>query len=106
MALVKKNLPANAGDIRNAGLIPGSGRFPGGGHAIYLFLSINRDKRGQTLGIQISKIQNPRYSSDFTFSFSVMFSLQSILSLPPLKSRHRTILRKKEIQVTYLNTGQ
>ena len=27
-----KNLPANAGDIRNARLIPGSGRFPGGGH--------------------------------------------------------------------------
>ena len=27
-----KNLPANAGDIRDAGLIPGSGRFPGGGH--------------------------------------------------------------------------
>ena len=24
-----KNLPANAGDIRDAGLIPGSGRFPG-----------------------------------------------------------------------------
>ena len=23
-----KNLPANAGDIRDAGLIPGSGRFP------------------------------------------------------------------------------
>ena len=32
MVLVVKNLPANAGDIRNAGLIPGSGRFPGGGH--------------------------------------------------------------------------
>ena len=27
-----KNLPANAGDIRNAGFIPGSGRFPGKGH--------------------------------------------------------------------------
>ena len=27
-----KNLPANAGDVRNLGLIPGSGRFPGGGH--------------------------------------------------------------------------
>ena len=27
-----KNLPANAGDIRDAGLIPGSGRSPGGGH--------------------------------------------------------------------------
>ena len=27
-----KNLPANAGDIRDATLIPGSGRSPGGGH--------------------------------------------------------------------------
>ena len=25
-----KNLPANAGDMRDAGLIPGSGGFPGG----------------------------------------------------------------------------
>ena len=27
-----KNLPANAGDISDAGLIPGLGRSPGGGH--------------------------------------------------------------------------
>ena len=27
-----KNLPANAGDTRDAGSIPGSGRSPGGGH--------------------------------------------------------------------------
>ena len=27
-----KNLPANAGNIRDAGLIPGLGRSPGGGH--------------------------------------------------------------------------
>ena len=27
-----KNLPANAGDVRDAGLIPGSGRSRGGGH--------------------------------------------------------------------------
>ena len=27
-----KTLPANAGDIRDAGSIPGSGRSPGGGH--------------------------------------------------------------------------
>ena len=33
MALVVKNLPANAGDARHAGLIPGSGRSPGGGYA-------------------------------------------------------------------------
>ena len=29
---VVKNLPANAGDVRDMGLIPGSGRSPGGGH--------------------------------------------------------------------------
>ena len=27
-----KNLPANAGSIRDTGLIPGLGRSPGGGH--------------------------------------------------------------------------
>ena len=32
VALVVKNPPAIAGDIRDAGRIPGSGRPPGGGH--------------------------------------------------------------------------
>ena len=32
MALLVKNLPANAGDIREADLVPGLGRSPGGGH--------------------------------------------------------------------------
>ena len=32
VVLVVKNLPANAGDIRDAGSIPGSGRAPEGGH--------------------------------------------------------------------------
>ena len=32
MALMVKNPPANARDIRDAGLIPGLGRSPGGGH--------------------------------------------------------------------------
>ena len=32
VALVVKNLPANAGERRDSGLIPGSGRSPGGGH--------------------------------------------------------------------------
>ena len=31
MALGVKNLPASAGDIRDAGSIPGLGRSPGGG---------------------------------------------------------------------------
>ena len=29
---VKKNPPANAGDVRDAGSIPGLGRSPGGGN--------------------------------------------------------------------------
>ena len=32
MALVVKNLPANPGDTRYAGLIPGSGKSPAGGN--------------------------------------------------------------------------
>ena len=32
VALLVKNPPANAGDIRDEGLIPGSGRSHGGGH--------------------------------------------------------------------------
>ena len=32
VALVVKNPPTSAGDIRDANLIPGSGRCPGGGH--------------------------------------------------------------------------
>ena len=31
-ALMVKNPPANAGDLRDSGLIPGLGRSPGGGH--------------------------------------------------------------------------
>ena len=33
VALVVKNLPANASDVRDMGLIPRSGRYPGGGHS-------------------------------------------------------------------------
>ena len=32
VALVVKNLPANAGDVSDASAIPGLGRSPGGGH--------------------------------------------------------------------------
>ena len=33
VALMVKNSPANAGDIRDTGLIPGFGGSPGGGHS-------------------------------------------------------------------------
>ena len=39
VALVVKNPPANAGDIKDAGLIPGSGRSPGGKHGNPLYYS-------------------------------------------------------------------
>ena len=32
VALMVKNPPANAGEVRETGSIPGSGRYPGGGH--------------------------------------------------------------------------
>ena len=34
VALLVKNLPAKAGDMRDKGSIPGSGRSPGGGHGL------------------------------------------------------------------------
>ena len=34
VALVVKNPPTNAGDIRDTGSVPGSGRSPGGWHGI------------------------------------------------------------------------
>ena len=36
--LVVKNPPADAGEVRDAGLIPGLGRSPGGGHGNPVFL--------------------------------------------------------------------
>ena len=48
-----KNPPANAGDIRDAGLIPGLGRSLGGGHGNplqYSFLE-NRMDRGASWAI-------------------------------------------------------
>ena len=47
MALVVKNMPANAGDIRDEGSIPGSGRSPGGGHGNPLQYSCLENLHGQ-----------------------------------------------------------
>ena len=38
-ALVLKNLPASAGDVKDVGSIPGSGRSPGGGQGSPLHYS-------------------------------------------------------------------
>ena len=53
MALVIKNMPANAGDTRDAGLTPRSRRSPGGGHGNPLQYSCldNQMDRGARLVI-------------------------------------------------------
>jgi len=61
VALEVKNLPTNAGDIRDAHLIPGSGRFPGAGHGNPLQYSYveNPTDRGawQATGHRVTKSQ-------------------------------------------------
>ena len=47
VALVLKNPPASAGDMREVGLIPGSGRSPGGGHGNPLQYSCLENPLGQ-----------------------------------------------------------
>ena len=47
MELVRKKLPANAGDIRDMCSIPWLGRYPGGGHdnpLQYFCLEISMDR--------------------------------------------------------------
>ena len=47
MALVVKNSPANAGDIRDLGSIPGLGRSPGGRHGNPFQYSVPGKSHGQ-----------------------------------------------------------
>ena len=47
VALVVKILPANAGDIRDAGCIPGSGRPSGGGNGNPLPVFLPGESHGQ-----------------------------------------------------------
>ena len=54
VALGVKNMPANAGGVKDAGSIPGSGRSPGGGHDNPLQCScLDRGAEGlQSMGSQ------------------------------------------------------
>ena len=47
VALVVKNPPANAGDVRDAGSIPGSGRSPGVGNSNLLQYPCLEKSHGQ-----------------------------------------------------------
>ena len=60
VVLVVKNLPANAGNVRDAGLIPGSGRSPGGGHGNpfqYSCLENPRDRGAWWTAHRVAKSQ-------------------------------------------------
>ena len=63
MALVVKNLSANAGGIRDTGSIPGSERSPGGGHGNPLKNSYLEDPvdRGAT---GLPSMESPRVGHD------------------------------------------
>ena len=58
MALVVKNMPASAGDIRDMGLIPGSRRSPGRGHGNplqYFYLEHPMGRAWQTTVHRVEK---------------------------------------------------
>ena len=60
MALAVKNLPANAGDIRDVSLIPGSGRCPRGEHGNSIQYSCLENAHGQrslATGLQFIGLQ-------------------------------------------------
>ena len=50
MALVGKNLPANAGDVRDVSSIPGLRRSPGGGLPTLVFLPGQSQRQKSLVG--------------------------------------------------------
>ena len=71
VALVLKNLLANAGDIRDVGSILGSGRSPGEGHGSPLQYSCleNSMHRGAWQAMVDGVTKSWTRLSDFTFTF-------------------------------------
>ena len=107
MALVVKNPPANAGEIRDVGLIPGLGRSPGGGHGNPLQDSclehpMDRGARRSTVD-RVAKSRTrlkPLSTHAFTFpkalSPSVRLGLQ--LGLQPVNSGGEALLPNTDIR--------
>ena len=62
VALVVKNPPANAGDLRDVGSVPGLGRSPGGGHGNPLQYScLENPKDRGVCGLQSMGFQRVRH---------------------------------------------
>ena len=71
MALVVKNLPANAGDVRDVGSIPGSGGSPEGGYGNLLQYScLENPMDGGAWWVIVHGVAKSRTRlRDFTFTF-------------------------------------
>ena len=85
MALVVKNLPANAGGTRDTGLFPGLGRSPGEGNGNPLQYScLENHKDGGAWQARVHGItKNQTRLSDFTFQYPRDGLPEGILQ-PPL----------------------
>ena len=92
MALVIKNPPANAGDIRDVGLIPGSGRSLEGGHSNPLQYSCleNPMDRGAWWATVHGVTKSQTRLSDYHFHF-LMTNLDSILKSITLLTKVCTV---------------
>ena len=94
MASVVKNLPANAGDVREAGLIPGSGRSLGGGHGNPFQYSCLENPMGRgawwatVYGVTKSQTQLSAHTHTHTHSVNSRFFPRKLLkNCFPSKSR-------------------
>ena len=89
MAVLVKNLPANARDVRDAGSIPGSGRLLGGRHGNPLQYSCLENPHGQRslAGYSPRGLKESDTTEQLTLSLSLQsFSILQVsdpLLLPP-----------------------
>ena len=110
-ALVVKNLPTNAGDIRDIDSIPGSGRSPGGGHGntLQYFCLENPMARGAwwaiVHGAAKSQTRLKQLSCSSSRRFVIAFLLRSKhLLILWLKSLSAVILEPKKIKSDTVST--
>ena len=86
VALVVKNPPANAGDIRDEGSVPGSGRSPGGGQGNPLQYSRWRipwtEEPGRLWCIELQRVRHDCSDLARTHSLRQMTSPLSVLLAP------------------------
>ena len=106
MALVVKNPPANAGDIRDTGSISGSGRSPGGGNGNplqYSCLEKPTDRGAwQALVHRITKSQTQLKWLSMTARFFIHSSIDGHLGRLPVLGIVNNAAFNMELQICFL----